>query len=44
MDATLDEYIQKNNTKLNAARRIGIVRQILRAFEYIHFTKYDLSN
>jgi len=40
MDATLDEYIQKNNTKLNVARRIGIVRQILRAFEYIHFTKY----
>lgn len=36
MDATLDEYIQKNNTKLNVARRIGIVRQILRAFEYIH--------
>lgn len=36
MDATLDEYIQKNNTKLNVSRRIGIVRQILRAFEYIH--------
>lgn len=36
MDATLDEYIQKNNTKLNVAKRIGIVRQILRAFEYIH--------
>lgn len=36
MDATLDEYIKKNNTNLSIARKIGIVRQILRAFEYIH--------
>lgn len=39
MDATLDEYIEKNNTKLNVSRRIGIVRQILRAFKYIHSKK-----
>lgn len=36
MDSTLDEYIQKNNTKLTTSKRIGIVRQILRAFQYIH--------
>src|SRR5690625_1468521 len=36
MDTTLDKYIQENNTKLSTSKRIGIVRQILRAFQYIH--------
>lgn len=36
MDATLDEYIPKNNAKLNVSKRIGIVRQMLKAFELIH--------
>lgn len=39
MDSTLDKYIQDNNTKLNTSRRIGMVRQILRAFQYIHSKK-----
>lgn len=40
MDETLDEYIQKNNTILGVSERIGIVRQILRAFQYIHSKRY----
>lgn len=40
MDATLDEYIQKNNTILKVSERIGIVRQILKAFQYIHSKQY----
>lgn len=36
MDTTLDKYIQKNNTKLSVSKRMGIVRQILKAFQYIH--------
>jgi len=36
MDETLDDYIQKNNTKLSVSKRIGIVRQILKAVQYIH--------
>lgn len=36
MDETLEEYIRKNNTKLNVKDRINMVRQILKAFKYIH--------
>lgn len=36
MDETLEEYIEKNNTKLNIREKINIVRQILKAFKYIH--------
>lgn len=36
MNTTLDQYIQRNNTKLNTVKRKGIVRQILKAFLYIH--------
>lgn len=35
MDSTLDKYIRENNTKLSTAKRTGIVRQVLKAFEYI---------
>src|SRR5690625_5021143 len=47
MDVTLDEYIQKNNTILSISKRIGIVRQILKAFQYIHSKQYyhrDISH
>ncbi|WP_100065050.1 protein kinase family protein [Miniphocaeibacter massiliensis] len=36
MDYTLDEYIEKNNTKLSITKRRGICLQILKAFDYIH--------
>lgn len=36
MDETLEEYIDKNNTKLNINDRTMLVRQILKAFKYIH--------
>lgn len=36
MDETLEEYIDKNNTKLSINYRTMLVRQILRAFKYIH--------
>lgn len=36
MDCTLEKYIRKNNNKLLFSQRKGIIRQILRAFEYIH--------
>jgi len=35
-DITLFKYIEHNNTKLNLSQRIGIINQILKAFEYIH--------
>lgn len=37
MDCTLEKYIQKNNSKLSYSQRKGIVQQILRAFDYIHY-------
>lgn len=36
MDYTLDKYIEKNNSQLKATQRKTIVRQIFKAFEYIH--------
>ncbi|MEG2458084.1 MAG: protein kinase family protein [Bacilli bacterium] len=36
MDETLEKYIHKNNTKLTINDRVMLVRQILRAFKYIH--------
>lgn len=36
MDETLEQYINKNNTKLGINTRVMLVRQILRAFKYIH--------
>ncbi|MGL6107715.1 protein kinase domain-containing protein [Romboutsia sp.] len=36
MDETIEEYIYKNNTKLKTKDRINLVRQILKAFKYIH--------
>lgn len=35
MDDTLYDYINKNNTKLNYLKRKNILRQILKAFQYI---------
>jgi len=35
-DVTLDDFINKNNTKIKLGVRINLVRQILRAFNYIH--------
>jgi hypothetical protein len=35
-DKTLDAYISENNNKLDVAERVNLVRQILRAFNYIH--------
>lgn len=37
MDDTLDSFISRNNTKLLLELRVNIVRQILRAFSYLHF-------
>lgn len=39
MDGTLDKYIYENNTKLQEKDRIGLVRQVLKAFKYIHSHK-----
>ncbi len=36
MDFSLDDYIQKNNTKLNTSQRKNLGFQILKAFSYIH--------
>jgi eukaryotic-like serine/threonine-protein kinase len=36
MDFTLDDFIQKNNTKISILERKNIGMQIIRAFEYIH--------
>lgn len=36
MDCTLDEYIKKNNIKIDYSLRKNICNQILRAFSYIH--------
>ena len=36
MDDTLDGYISSHNSTLDCKQRKSIVRQILRAFEYIH--------
>lgn len=36
MDSTLYNYINENNNKLEVIKRKGIVRQILKAFQYIH--------
>lgn len=36
MDATLLDYINKNNNRLTITARIGITRQALRGFQYIH--------
>ncbi|MCY8700513.1 protein kinase [Bacillus spizizenii] len=35
-DETLEDFISKNNTKLNVNKRISLVRQILQAFIYIN--------
>ena len=35
-DETLDSYISRNNTKLDINERVGLVRQIFRAFIYIN--------
>ncbi len=35
-DATLFDYITKNNTKLSINKRIGFIKQIFKAFEYIN--------
>jgi len=35
-DETLDDFIQKNNTKLDVNERVNLVRQILQAFIYIN--------
>ncbi|CAD2071034.1 hypothetical protein GCM10007358_14030 [Phocicoccus schoeneichii] len=46
MDTTLNDYINKNNTKLSLNIRKNIVRQTLRAFEYIYskgFLHRDIS-
>ncbi|QSO48479.1 serine/threonine protein kinase [Alicyclobacillus mengziensis] len=36
VDKTLDAYIAENNNKLDVSERISLVRQILKAFNYIH--------
>lgn len=36
MDFTLEKYIEKNNANLSYLQRKNIVKQILRAFDYIH--------
>ncbi|MGG3623029.1 protein kinase [Bacillus gobiensis] len=35
-DETLDDFISKNNTKLNVSERVSLVKQILQAFIYIN--------
>lgn len=35
-DCTLEHYIISNNTKITNNKRVNLVRQILRAFQYIH--------
>ena len=39
MDYTLEKYIDKNNSRLCYSERKNIVRQILNAFDYIHYKK-----
>lgn len=36
MDYTIDKYISQNNSELTLTQRKNMVRQILRAFKYIH--------
>ncbi len=36
VDKTLEKYITENNNKLDVSERVNLVRQILRAFNYIH--------
>ncbi|MDD2401767.1 MAG: protein kinase family protein [Clostridia bacterium] len=36
MDFSLDEYVRKNNSKLNHLQRKNIGNQIIKAFSYIH--------
>ena len=36
MDYTVMDYIQTNNSKLDINARLSIVRQVLRAFKYVH--------
>lgn len=40
MDDTLYNYIQKNNDKLNRETRFSLVKQLLKAFQYIHKKNY----
>lgn len=45
-DTTLKEYITTNNNRLNIAERGSLVRQVFRAFDYIHrkgFLHRDIS-
>ena len=37
IDKTIETYIQHNNDRLSLERRKGIIRQICRALEYIHY-------
>lgn len=39
-DETLDEFIKKNNDKLNIKRRKSIAYQIFKGFSYIHSQRY----
>ena len=36
VDKTLESYISENNSKLEVIERVNLVRQVLRAFNYIH--------
>ncbi len=36
VDKTLDAYISESNNKLDMSERIGLIRQILKAFNYVH--------
>lgn len=40
MDSTLDEYLKKNNSKMDFNVRKSLALQTLRAFEYIHSKGY----
>lgn len=40
MDDTLYNYIQKNNDKLTRETRFSLVKQLLKAFKYIHKKNY----
>jgi serine/threonine-protein kinase len=39
MDSTLHKFISSNNTKLDPSLRVGLARQIIRGFRYIHSKK-----
>ena len=34
VDITLFKFIEQNNRKLNLSKRLGIINQVFRAFEY----------